>query len=166
YLGVQLAVGDLLVDRRIVAFPQDRGLIAAFRQVPVDAVDAGVQDAVLVPADAHVVVVAALLDPRREPDPVEALGLLAPEAFRIVERAPIHLLVFGEVTMRCSRQRFGHGEDLGLGRGRLGRGKNLGSGHSLLRKPLVRIACDRHEPPTETSVTGWTMSLLGPTISR
>ena len=37
-LGVQLLVGELLVVLRIVAFPEDGGLVAAFGQMAVDAV--------------------------------------------------------------------------------------------------------------------------------
>ena len=37
-LAMQLAIGDFLVDRRIVALPQDCGLIAASGEMAVDAV--------------------------------------------------------------------------------------------------------------------------------
>jgi hypothetical protein len=50
-LLVQLAIGDECADVRIVAFPDDRGLVAARRQMPVEAVDRGVQRAVLEPFD-------------------------------------------------------------------------------------------------------------------
>ena len=44
---VQLAIGDVLALARVVALPQDRGLVGARRQMPVDAVVGGVERAVL-----------------------------------------------------------------------------------------------------------------------
>ena len=54
---MQFLVGDVLVDRRVVAFPDDRGLVAASFKMPVDAVGADIQLAVLEPLDRHTVVV-------------------------------------------------------------------------------------------------------------
>ena len=51
---VQLPVGDLLVLGRVVALPDDGDLIAARRQMPVDAVGRHVERAVLVPLDGDV----------------------------------------------------------------------------------------------------------------
>ena len=51
---VQLAVGDVLGLRGIVALPDDRGLVAALVEMPVDAVPGDVEDAVLEPFDRDV----------------------------------------------------------------------------------------------------------------
>ncbi len=51
-LFVELAIGDLAwLSAGIVAFPNDRDLVAALVQVPVDAVVGDVGDAVLEPLD-------------------------------------------------------------------------------------------------------------------
>ncbi len=76
-LLVQLAVGDLAVDLRVVALPEDRGLIAAGREMAIDTVVGDVQDAVLVPADARVVPEVDVLDPARRLDPVDPLACSA-----------------------------------------------------------------------------------------
>src|SRR6185503_16955519 len=54
-LGVQLLVGELLVVLRIVAFPEDGGLVTAFGQMTVNTVVAGVECAVLEPFDRAIV---------------------------------------------------------------------------------------------------------------
>ena len=88
--GVQVAVADVLGLIRVVAFPEDRGLVAAFLQVAVQAVHGDVQLAVLVPADAEIgEVVADVADGFGEAHPLEALGDLAPVAIRIRDRAGI-----------------------------------------------------------------------------
>ena len=51
---MQLAIGDVLRLRRIVAFPDDRGLVAALVQMPVDAVLGDIEDAILEPFDRDV----------------------------------------------------------------------------------------------------------------
>jgi hypothetical protein len=51
---VQLLVGDFLVVLGIVAFPDDRGLVAALLEMAVDAVEAGIERAVLEPFDRDV----------------------------------------------------------------------------------------------------------------
>ena len=51
---VHLGIGDVLVLARAVALPEDRGLVRPRRQVTVDAVPAGIEGAVVVPADPHV----------------------------------------------------------------------------------------------------------------
>src|SRR5690606_24207306 len=80
HLFVQLAVGDFAVLGRIVAFPDDRYLIAALFEVAVQAVVGDVEGAVGVPLDVDVVVVeGGLLDLGVGLDPVDALALLTPE---------------------------------------------------------------------------------------
>ncbi len=94
-LGVQLLVGELLVVLGVVAFPDDRGLLAALGEMPVDAVVGDVELAVLEPFDRDVVgSEGGVLDLAERLDPVDALGLFGPEAVRVLERARIHFLVF------------------------------------------------------------------------
>ena len=73
-LRVQLAVADVRAGRRVVALPDDRGLLAAGREMAVDAVGRDVELAVLEPVDRDVgLVEAGVLDPGVGPDPVEPL---------------------------------------------------------------------------------------------
>src|ERR1044072_4505880 len=90
-LIVQLLVGDLLVVLRVVAFPDDRGLVGALRQMAVDAVVGDVGDAVLEPFDRDVVgAEIRVLDLGRRSVPVDALCLLGPEGGRVLQRALVH----------------------------------------------------------------------------
>ena len=99
-VAVQFAIGDRLVFGRIVAFPDDRGLVAAARQVPVEAVVRDVEDAVLVPLDRNVrIAVVDIPDDRRLPEPVDPFGLFGPEAVRIADRALVHLQIALVVDM-------------------------------------------------------------------
>ena len=95
---VQLAVGDVLGLRGIVALPDDRGLVAALLEMAVDAVPGRVQDAVLEPFDGDVAGREGdVLDLMEGLHPVDALGLLGPEAIGIIDRAGVHLAVLGVV---------------------------------------------------------------------
>ncbi len=97
-LLMELTIGEGLVVLGIVALPDDRRLVAARLEVAVDAVGADVQRAVLEPADVHVVgVEGGVLDLGGRLEPVEALGLLAPEPLWVVDRLPVHGLVGGLV---------------------------------------------------------------------
>ena len=87
-LVMQLLVGDLLVVLGIVAFPDDRDLVGARRQMAVDAVVGDVGDAVLEPFDRDVLrTVGGVLDLGRRAVPVDALGRLGPEPVRVLDRA-------------------------------------------------------------------------------
>ncbi len=110
---VQLAVGDVLGLRGIVAFPDDRGLVAARVEMPVDAVPGDVEDAVLEPFDRDVPGrVGDVLDLVERLDPVDAPGLFAPEAVGILDRAVIHLAVLGVVDKGALGPFRGHIVDL------------------------------------------------------
>jgi hypothetical protein len=103
-LLVQFAVGDVAVLGRVVAFPDDRQLVAALFEVAVQAVVGNVQSAVGEPLDIDMVVVeGGLLDRGERLDPVETLGLLAPEAVRVDHRLLVHGLVGGLVGQRSGR---------------------------------------------------------------
>ncbi len=98
---MQLAVGDGAAFGRVVAFPDDRGLIATLGEVTVQAVVGNVQGAIGEPFDVDVVVVErGLLHRGERLDPVKALGLLAPEAIGVDHRLLVHGLVGCLVSQR------------------------------------------------------------------
>ena len=91
---VQVAIGDRERFAGVVALPQDRGLVAARAQMPVEAVRADVELAVLEPADTQIIrVKARVLDLRVRADPVEPAPDIAPESFRLIARVPVGELV-------------------------------------------------------------------------
>ncbi|MNR16277.1 hypothetical protein D3C85_1328690 [compost metagenome] len=102
--GVQFTVGNIAMLGRIVAFPDDRHLIAALGQVAVEAVIGNVKGAVGEPLDIDMVVIERrLLDLGKGLDPVNALGLLAPETVRVDHRLLVHGLVGCLVGQRIGR---------------------------------------------------------------
>ncbi len=103
-LLVELTVGDVAMLGRVVAFPDDRQLVAALFEVAVQAVVGDVQSAVGKPFDIDMVVVErGLLDLGEGLDPVQTLGLLAPEAVRVDHRLLVHGLVGGLVGQGTGR---------------------------------------------------------------
>ncbi len=82
-LLVQLAVGEFLVDRRIVSFPDDGDLVAPRIQMPVQAVVGDVELSAFKPADvpASEIPVQHRVPPLVPAD--ELLGLFGPESFRV-----------------------------------------------------------------------------------
>ncbi|MND61047.1 hypothetical protein D3C80_522920 [compost metagenome] len=91
---MEVAVGDVFVLGRVVAFPDDRDLVAALGEVTVQAVGGDVEGAVGEPLDVDVMVVeGGLLHLGERLDPVDALGLLAPEAIGIDHGLLVHGLV-------------------------------------------------------------------------
>ncbi len=85
---VQLAIGDLLFLGRVVALPDDGDLVAARRQMAVDAVGGNIERAVLEPFDRHVAgAERGVLHLRVRLDPVDAAADLAPKALRVGDRA-------------------------------------------------------------------------------
>ena len=93
---MQLAVAVPGVFGGLVAFPDDRRLVAPRRQVPVEAVVGDVGLAALEPLDvdgsrAQIEVVVADLVPLLEP--VELGGLLGPELVGVLDRARVLVAV-------------------------------------------------------------------------
>src|SRR5690606_19757737 len=79
---------------RVVGLEDQRRLVAPGVQVPVQAVHAGIELTVLVPADAEVLrIEAGVLDARWRRDPVKPLSGFAPEPFRILQRRAVAALV-------------------------------------------------------------------------
>src|SRR5260370_32415095 len=91
----QIAVGDPLVLPGVVALPQDRRLVGALGQMPVDAIVGSVERAVLVPTDRHVALEGGVANLRIRPDPIEALALLAPEPVGLGEPLLVHPEIIG-----------------------------------------------------------------------
>jgi hypothetical protein len=100
-------IGDVGGLRGIVAFPDDRRLVGALGEMPIDAIVSDVGDAVLEPFDRDVLgVERRVLDLGEGREPVDALTVLGPKAFRIAHRPLVHLLVLGRVDPGALR-RFG-----------------------------------------------------------
>jgi hypothetical protein len=111
HLVVQFLVGDDLAFGRVVAFPDDRRLVAARRQMPVDTVRGHVKRTVLKPLDVDVVViVGGVLHLGEGLDPVDALAVLAPEPVRVLDGLLVHFQIFGIVHVRMRRDLGRHGE--------------------------------------------------------
>ena len=99
-LVVKLTVGDRLRLGRVVAFPDDRDLVAAGVEMPVDAVIGDVGDAVLEPADRDVAgAEIGVLDPGRGGEPVDALGFLGPEGVRVPDGSLVLRAIAGIVQI-------------------------------------------------------------------
>ena len=93
-LLVQFAIGDGPGDVRIIAFPDDGGVIGFFRQVAVDAVGGSIEPAIAEPADVEIILVPADIgDFGERGDPVDSPRLLAPESVRILDRLAVFLVI-------------------------------------------------------------------------
>ncbi len=91
---VQLLVGNLLIDCRIIPLPDDRDLITSRREVPVDAIGRNVESAVFEPPDVNVTrVKGGVLDALIGLDPIQAAPGLAPKTPRVLDRLFVKLLV-------------------------------------------------------------------------
>ncbi len=114
---VELAIGDILRDRRIIAFPDNGCLVAAGRHMAVDAVGADIELTVFEPFDRDVAgAEIGRLDLAERFDPVDPLAMLRPESGRIGDRRIVHFFV-------------GCGIDIGLRRERCGRRETILVGH-------------------------------------
>src|SRR6185312_13249248 len=102
---VELPVGHMPADIRIVAFPDDRGLLAARREMAIQAGGGGVQRPVLEPLDRHVATETGVLDPCRWLDPGDAASrFLAPESVRVAGGTLVQRAILGLVHMRLGRE--------------------------------------------------------------
>src|SRR5215831_10354670 len=113
---VQFSVRDATVIAGIVALPQDRGLLAAARQVAVDAVVRSVERSVLVPGDMDVAFEGGISHLGKRLDPINALAVFAPEPIGVGERFPVkpEVIIFPDLAeLRMGRDRdycpAGHG---------------------------------------------------------
>ena len=100
-MPMQLGIGDVLGGLvRIVGLEDDRSLIAAGLQMPVDTVGRDVERAILEPLDVDLAgLKRAVLDLGEGFDPVDALAMFAPEGVGIIHRGSIHRVIFGGVDM-------------------------------------------------------------------
>lgn len=142
HLAVQFLVGDDLVLVGVVAFPDDRGLVAALFQVAVNAVGRNVERAVLEPFDRNVViVVGSVLHLGERLDPVHPFAVLTPEAIGVFHGTLIHFLIFGIVDMRPRGNLRGNGK-YGLSHVKPPRNHNWTCGKRVL--PSAALFCRGH----------------------
>ena len=114
---MQLGIADMPGIRRVVAFPDDGGLVAAAGEMPVKAVGGGVERAVAKPADVKVrLVIGDVADLAVGLDPVDPLAMLGPEGVGVGDGCIIHRLIAAIVDQR-------------VGDGALARGKQSVLGH-------------------------------------
>ena len=119
HLLMQLTIGHMEADIRVVAFPDDRRLIAPRRQMAVQAGDGGVQGSVLEPFDRDIALEAGVLDLGRRLHPGDAGRFLAPIAVGIGCGLFRQRLIPGRVHMSLRREVRQYGENLGERRGGL-----------------------------------------------
>ena len=112
---MQLAIGDGVAVGRLVAFPDDGDLVLAGGQVAVDAVGRDIQNPVLEPFDAEVILVEGdVLDLGREGYPVPTLGHLGPVGFGIVARLDAGGLIGSSIHVGAGRDLLGDRINFGL----------------------------------------------------
>src|SRR6478735_2345593 len=97
---MQFLISDFLAILRIIALPDNRNLIGAFRKMTVDTVVAGVQRAILEPFDRNIGwPESGILDLGEGVHPIDALGLLRPKTIRILNRVRVHILILGVINV-------------------------------------------------------------------
>ena len=112
-LLVQLAIADRFGFVRIVAFPEDRGFVAALFQMTVQAIRRQIQLAVVIPADVQVFrIVRNIFDLGIRLGPVQPLADARPEFLRIPHRLGVHFFVVGLLDARVCGEVVGNGMDL------------------------------------------------------
>jgi len=109
---MQLPVSDEFADGRIVRFPDEGDLIAAFFQMAVQAVVAHIQFAVGKPLDLNIALKRAFFHLRPGFEPIQTLGMLTPEAFGILDRLFIHLQILVVVHPGCFSPGVRNGKQL------------------------------------------------------
>ena len=104
---MQLAIGNRQVNLGIVAFPDDCNIVTLRVEMPVDAVVAGIERAIVIPADMQVVLRERhILDLRKRLDPVDALACSAQNpSLSSTDRRYICSYAFASTT--CFRLRPG-----------------------------------------------------------
>jgi len=85
----------------VVPLPDDRGLVTARFQVPVNTVVTGVEYAVFKPTDVQVRAIEGdVLDSGGELEPVQAPGCFGPESFIVFDRFRVNAFVSRPVKVR------------------------------------------------------------------
>ena len=88
HVVLQLTIGDVAVLTGLIGSPDDRGLLGLHGKMPIDAIEAGVQTSAAEPREIRLLHV-GIENVVRLVEPRDQLGLLAPEAVRILERPPV-----------------------------------------------------------------------------
>ena len=142
HLDLQLRVGVSAAFVRVVAFPNERGVVAlAIVYVAVDAVVAGVELAADEPLNLRLVIVPFA---ERVPffKPVQALGVLRPKPFRVVDRSVVKFAVLLEGGDVCVGRSLGAGR-VGFGFGVFAHGSNRVGEFMEAKRRVNAGACDR-----------------------
>ena len=114
-LGVQLPEGDAPLLARPIPFPEDRRLVAALLQMPVEAVPGDVHPGAVEPPDVDIALEGPVRDLVPLPEPVDMLVRhVRPESVRILDRTPVHGLIRRFVDERPLRRMRQHVVDLGI----------------------------------------------------
>ncbi len=105
---MQVFVSDVLrFFFGIIGLEDDGGLVAAGRQMTVDAVGRDVQGAVLEPLDRDIAgLERRVLNLGEGFDPIKTFCLLAPERLWVIDGCGIHLFVFLSIDVRVSHEFF------------------------------------------------------------
>ena len=156
---VQLAVGHPAILARVVALPQDRGLLGALRQMAIDAVVRCVERPVLVPGDMHIALERGAPDLGERLDPVDPLAVFGPKVVRVDERLAVEPEIFGLADLA----------DLRMGRN----GDDGPPGHgvfpprlpTLVRRTVCREYC-APLTPYNSRRAAWPLNVLFWRVSR
>ena len=98
HFAVQFLIGDVPGFIGIVAFPDDGGLVGAFGEMAVDAIQRDIGLSVLEPVDRDLAGgIGHVLDFGEGLDPVDTFAMLAPERIGIADGLFVHGLVLGIV---------------------------------------------------------------------
>ena len=109
HLFIEFAIGDVLMVSGLVSLPDDRGLVAAGREMTVETIGRRVEGAVEIPFDMHIVrSIGNILDLAIGLDPVDPFALFAPEALRIVDRLLVHFQIFVVIDPGVLGNRVGY----------------------------------------------------------
>ncbi len=111
HFAVQFLVGEGLAIGRVIAFPNNRGLITAGVEVAVEAVVGGIQRPVLVPFDGHVAgTVSSVFHLCIGLEPIDPLALFPPKAVRVIDGLLVHGKILFVVGKGPACPGIGNGE--------------------------------------------------------
>src|SRR5438270_4346691 len=156
---VQLAVGDPAILARVVALPEDRGLLGTPWQMAIDAVVRRVEGPVLVPGDVHIALERSVPHLRKWFDPIDALAVLGPKSVGVVERLLVEPEIFGLADLADLRMGT-NGDD-----GPPGHGVFPPRLPTLVRRTVCREYC-APLTPYNSRPAAWPLNVLFWRVSR
>ena len=137
-LGMEVAIGEAArVCGRVIGFPDQGDVVAALRQMPVEAIGRDVQFAVGEPVDVEIGLVERPVARDLRPlDPIEPPRLFEPKAARIGERATIERFIPRRIVTR-PRGPFGrHGIEVLVGHAAHSSARLVPGGRSRMQASL------------------------------